>query len=488
MQNKIVLSAVLLACLWALSGCSGFSSSTADLMRPPRLTPEQSAINEALTAAALTQTYTLKYPKSGEYRSAFVFYDIDGDGVEEAIAFYEPDINDTARIVLLDREGGVWKASCDLAGAGQDVEFVAFANLTASGSSDIVVGWSASDGSDKQLSIYTYADGILVNGLKGGGSNMEYDTYLIGDLSGNGRDDIVFTGSSVSGARDAYWVKMVCFDGNDLVISDRMALSDRIDTFAGITAGRISASSPKHGVFIDEVLSNGMLATEVFTVNSSNRFEPVISSAAEAEASALAAPAESPDGDIYEPDYKTPTLFERTFRVNTAYSAASPDNEAAAPLCGDADGDRVIEIPTASVLPGYEEQAESETLYLIEYNHLEGDTLKRAFAAAVNRSGGYRVRFPDEWIGAVTIVNQVESNEWRFIGYNGGEDPLNDLSVELARIRVVSQKDYQDKFLENYRKFSQTRGMFQYYGYVPPAASGPLSVTWDELQEMFSLL
>ena len=231
-----------------------------------------------------------------------------------------------------------------------------------------------------------------------------------------------------------------------------------------------------------------MLATEVFTVNSSNRFEPVISSAAEAEASALAAPAESPDGDIYEPDYKTPTLFERTFRVNTAYSAASSDNEAAAPLCGDADGDRVIEIPTASVLPGYEEQAESETLYLIEYNHLEGDTLKRAFAAAVNRSGGYRVRFPDEWIGAVTIVNQVESNEWRFIGYNGGEDPLNDLSVELARIRVVSQKDYQDKFLENYRKFSQTRGMFQYYGYVPPAASGPLSVTWDELQEMFSLL
>lgn len=87
MQNKIVLSAVLLACLWALSGCSGFSSSTADLMRPPRLTPEQSAINEALTAAALTQTYTLKYPKSGEYRSAFVFHDIDGDGVEEAIAF-----------------------------------------------------------------------------------------------------------------------------------------------------------------------------------------------------------------------------------------------------------------------------------------------------------------------------------------------------------------------------------------------------------------
>lgn len=488
MQNKIGLFAAVLACLWAFSGCSGFSSSTADLMRPPRLTPEQSAINDALAASALTQTYTLKYPKSGDYRSAFVFHDIDGDGAEESIAFYEPDINDTARIVLLDREGDVWKASCDLAGAGQDVEFIAFADLTASGSSDIVVGWSASDGSDKQLSIYTYENGVLVNGLKGGGSSTEYDAYLIGDLSGNGRDDIIFTGSSVSGARDAYWVKMICFDGNDIVISDRTALSDRIDTFAGITAGRISASSSKRGVFIDEVLANGMLATEVFTVNTFNRFEPVISSAAEAEAAALAAPAESPDGDIYEPDYKTPTLFERTFRANTAYGAGGADDAAAEPLCGDVDSDRIIEIPTVSVLPGYESEDQSETLYLIEYNHLAGDTLQRAFAAAVNRSGGYRVRFPEEWIGAVTIVNQMESNEWRFIGYNGGENPLNDLSVELARIRVVSQKDYQDKFLENYRKFSQTRGMFQYYGYVPPAASGPLSVTWEQLQEMFSLL
>ena len=67
-----------------------------------------------LDDAALTQNYSLKYPKSGDHRSAFVFHDIDGDGEEEAIVFYEPSIDNTARIVLLDRQDGVWRSLCDL--------------------------------------------------------------------------------------------------------------------------------------------------------------------------------------------------------------------------------------------------------------------------------------------------------------------------------------------------------------------------------------
>ena len=129
-----------------------------------------------------------------------------------------------------------------------------------------------------------------------------------------------------------------------------------------------------------------------------------------------------------------------------------------------------------------------DRLYLTEYNRLEKDELVRVFAAAINRGGGYMVEFPQQWIGAVTIVNQMENGEWRFIGYNGSDDPLNDLSVELARIRVVSQKDYQDKFLENYQKFSESRGMFSYYGYIPESPSSPLAITWTDLQDMFSLL
>lgn len=148
---------------------------------------EQRAINDALDDAALTQNYSLKYPKSGDHRSAFVFHDIDGDGEEEAIVFYEPSIDNTARIVLLDRQDGVWRSLCDLPGAGQDVEFVAFANITAKDASDVVVGWSGSDREEKQLRVYRYspADRVLVNALAEGVS-PGYTTYLIDDLDRNG--------------------------------------------------------------------------------------------------------------------------------------------------------------------------------------------------------------------------------------------------------------------------------------------------------------
>lgn len=66
--------------------------------------------------------------------------------------------------------------------------------------------------------------------------------------------------------------------------------------------------------------------------------------------------------------------------------------------------------------------------------------------------------------------------------------PLLGIAGELARIRVVSQKDYQDKFLDNYKIF-ETRGAFTYYGYVPPDSADPeLSITLTELQRMFRLL
>ena len=481
------LLAAAAACLM-LSACTSFSPATDDLMRPPRLTPEQRAINDALDDAALTQNYSLKYPKSGDHRSAFVFHDIDGDGEEEAIVFYEPSIDNTARIVLLDQQDGVWRSLCDLPGAGQDVEFVAFANITAKDASDVVVGWSGSDREEKQLRVYRYspADRVLVNALAEGVS-PGYTTYLIDDLDRNGQADVFLLSSNSRTTLESFWINLLSFDGDAVDIVDKKPLPERILQFAGVTAGRLSAGSARRAIFVDELIpgdslavgSTDILVTEVFSV-ADGELVPVISYSEEGEG-------EEADYDRLDPDYQKPSLYQMTKRPNTASGANNP-NSVPSPLCTDIDGDRAIEIPTARLLPGYDQVDEADRLYLTEYNRLEKDELVRVFAAAINRGGGYMVEFPQQWIGAVTIVNQMENGEWRFIGYNGSDDPLNDLSVELARIRVVSQKDYQDKFLENYQKFSESRGMFSYYGYIPESPSSPLAITWTDLQDMFSLL
>ena len=64
-----------------LSGCNVISTDVDDLLRPPQLTAEQSDIHNALVSAIGSgRTIKLKYPKRGDYLSAFVMYDLDNDG------------------------------------------------------------------------------------------------------------------------------------------------------------------------------------------------------------------------------------------------------------------------------------------------------------------------------------------------------------------------------------------------------------------------
>ena len=104
-------------------------------MDPPKLTAEQTAINNALKQSVISSTIRLKYPKTGDYRSSFVFHDIYGDDEQEAIAFYSVESSDYTRVSLLDQKEGQWVAVYELPGASEDVEFISFANLSSSISS-----------------------------------------------------------------------------------------------------------------------------------------------------------------------------------------------------------------------------------------------------------------------------------------------------------------------------------------------------------------
>ncbi|MEG1850308.1 MAG: hypothetical protein RR197_07085, partial [Oscillospiraceae bacterium] len=74
MSKKIV---VLLACL-LLGGCSvPLGMGMDDLLSPPRLTAEQSAIYDALERAIGTNAFKFKYPRRGAFLSACILRDLD---------------------------------------------------------------------------------------------------------------------------------------------------------------------------------------------------------------------------------------------------------------------------------------------------------------------------------------------------------------------------------------------------------------------------
>ena len=86
--KRILLLALLAALLcFLVSGCGKMSTEINDFIVPPSPSGKLSEISSALYAFT-GKDITLRYPKSGEYRSAFIVRDIDGDANDEALAFY----------------------------------------------------------------------------------------------------------------------------------------------------------------------------------------------------------------------------------------------------------------------------------------------------------------------------------------------------------------------------------------------------------------
>lgn len=475
-----LLFAVLMAA--AFSGCAGINPFQEEqLLRPPRLTAEQKEIEDALLRSVNSSELTFKYPKSGEHRSAFIFQDIDADGQEEALVFYVTPASDSTFLSVLDRmPDGRWQSPTAIAGAEENVDFISFANLTDTSRCDILVGWSDPTGQQKRLNVYSFLDNRLQSRFSDGAQS--YKNYLVANLDVEPLSDLVLLSRDSS---DTLQIGLYAHDGVSVKMMDSLPLSEYMVECAGMTAGRLSRTDSRIGIFIDEMVDDGQLVTEVFLCESvaatavraaEKHLKTVIWENMVAPVKETTVQPDPPDGEGVSVDSQT--LYDLTRRSGKT------------DICGDVDGDGVIEIPTGKVMPGYEEYDDAERFYLTQYKRLLGNTLEDVFSVAINWESGYQVKFPTEWVDQVTVVNQLENNEWRFISYNSQlqNNPLEDWSSELMRIRVVSQKDYQDRSLENYNVLA-LRGSFTYYGYIPETANGTLGITATELkQEMFSLM
>ena len=138
---KYISAAVL--CL-LLTGCT-FGTSIDNLMSPPKLSVEQEQIYNALTDAA-GSSISLKYPRSGRYLSAFIVEDIDGDGGNEALVFYEKTSlaapENTLRINILDKENDKWRSVFDTPAEGSEIEKVTISTLGDNERINLIIGSS----------------------------------------------------------------------------------------------------------------------------------------------------------------------------------------------------------------------------------------------------------------------------------------------------------------------------------------------------------
>ena len=446
--------ASLAACLLLFCSCSGISLlGTESLLAAPKLNNRQREISEALEATLNMQNIEFVYPQRGEYRSPFVFFDMNGDDLEEAVVFYSyrSDTAENIRArILRQNYPGNWVSVKDIPSDHAEIDLVRFDKILNQDSYCVIFGWKGQGLKSAKLEVCSF-DGTTVRPE----ALQEYQYYLVHDFDRDGIDDIVIAGKESTARRFGLWL-LHAKEGK-LRQDESVLLARDADGILGIRHGHLRDGSA--AVYVDMAVSSGanlIFATEVVQV-SGDGLRLVVG--------------DLPDHEgIPAPEL---VLFESTFRDDDIPS-------------GDFDGDGVVEIPQPVDARGSEEDAEppgDAGPVLYRFLHLEPEGFVAANVGVINRDDGYTLFFPERWRDAVTVLFDRETDEWRFYAIN---PDTREPGAELLRIRHDVSRDVVDMF-EDYFPLGE-KGTGRFSGYIPAnLAATPLSVTATEVQGLFFL-
>lgn len=415
-----------------LTGCA-FSSSIDNLMSPPKLSMEQEQIYNALTDAAGT-SISLKYPKSGKYLSAFIIEDIDGDGGNEAVVFYEKNSialeENTLRINVLDRsDNGKWRSVCDTPAKGAEIEKVMISELGSNDRTNLIIGSSLINRSEKNVSIYSYIDGNIEETF-----SESYSFIDVTDLDKDEENEfLLLSGASAGGTATAEAYKL---NEDGIYYKYSRKLSGSFTEFDSLNYGKIDEE--RTGLYIDAIMGTGLIQTDIIYMDDTG-LKKVFS-----------------------------TADESLFTVRPAGCASF-----------DIDDDGIIEIPVQTIAAGYEEVSESEQMKVTDWFFVgRNNSLEKKYSSYYSINDGYIFVFPEKWENHVTMKRDSINDEIVFCSYENGK-----AERELLRIYFAADPPSIEDRISNGYMLLHTKGDTAYLAYIPVQNdnSDGLSVTEGDI-------
>lgn len=382
----IVLAGLLL-CV-GLTGCT-FSGTVDALIAPPKLSVEQEQIYQALQSVAGTNI-SLKYPKSGDYLSAFIVSDIDADGEDEAIVFYERSVASTdenpLRINVLDQIDGVWRSVHDRGAAGAEIEEVMISRLGGNQRINIIIGYSLVNRAERIAEIYDYRDGTLERTF-----TKDYSMMDIHDIDKDGALDFILATAHTASQPAGASVYRLGADGNYYAsaVTLRAGFTECTQLLYG------TSEDDTDCIFIDGATGASTICTEILSAKDGVLRQVYTEAAGEGVSTTRAA----------------------------GYASA------------DLDGDGIVEIPLGSVFPGYDRVGESEQLTMTSWYTLRGGRLVRKYSGYCSINDSYSFVLPARWEKNVTLKRDSVANELVFYAF---DTDLAHSTAELLRICVTA--------------------------------------------------
>ncbi len=415
-----------------LTGCV-FTAPETSLYRLPRLSGEYESL-ESKIDALLDGGAEYAAPTSGSNLQSVQMVDLDGDGSEEAVAFFRKVSDEKPmKIYIFKADGDSYEQYAVIEGTSASIYSVNYADLDGDGRRELLVGYKSS--SDVQgLAVYPLQRGtpeaLLITG---------YSRYANLDLDGDGRQELLVIYST---EEDAACLDYYGWDGAQLRVQATLRLSVAVAEVDRLSSGTLSGG--ESALFITGVTADGMTVTDVLALRG-GRLQNV---------------ALGPDGN------RIPAA--------SAFLGLYPRDE---------DGDGVTEVPEARALQRYDR--ESEPLYCVVWRRYSADGSAQDVRSCFhNVADGWSLTLPEEWDKSALSAERAARGEEAAVSfYRVGEDGARTRLLTVWRFTG----DAREELASTGERFTLARQVEATYAAEPGEAWG---VQLDEasLRGAFSLI
>lgn len=362
MSNKWITGAAILCCLGLVSGCS-FAVPPVDLLKAPSVTADLQEMRLAVIEHLPSGAKLTLPAHSPAGTAAINEIDLNGDGQNEAVAFYKKEMNQfELGAIILSRKNGKWEKMAEIQELGSTVHYLDFQDVTGNGVKDMLVGWSGGEEVKKELTAYSF-EGTSAREI----GRHSYTELAVGDLDNDGVSEIVLF--QFDRTEHVSKAELYRFIEGKLRPSDRLALDGTINGYSQILLG--NATESRKGIFIDAGVGAHSSQTTLLVVED-GRLRNV-----------FAGRGRAPEA-IFNP-----------------YTVTSED----------INNDGIIEIDLMKQPVGTEEMPLVSIPWIHSWHQWDGqESLKWVRDSYFDFSAGFRLDFPESWHDLVTIRKAEEAS------------------------------------------------------------------------------
>ena len=370
--KHVLLMALFLAAAAGLSGCSmpELVFNPEELYSLPELPAKYTELNQQINAI-LESGAEYAAPTSGTNIQPVQLVDLDGDGQEEALAFFRNSADEKPlKIYIFAGNDDSYERSDLIEASGTSISSIAYNDLNGDGKVELIVGWKAA-AELQVLEVYN-----LYGRTSGGAETLvrtNYVRYITADLEQDQRQELVVLRADEEGGSVADYYRW-----------------QRDGTFAGQTSARIS-------VTMAELSQQGRVS--VGTLQDET-------------------PALFVTGVTDTPEAITDILTLRNGELtNISLSEQSGVSTEITEFCGlypsDVDDDGLTEVPRSVYL-----ENQSGNCVIVEwYRYQEDGEPEPVLQTCHNTADGWFLRMPEAWRDTIRSSRTVGNGEISVVFY-----------------------------------------------------------------------